>query len=194
MLGIGTQRRPSKACGGSGKLGMLCIEFYHFLARHINKFIQCLVVWQNGKQNESWWGRGWGLERGRVTLTTLATKGRTGKESAVEKGEPAIKVNAPFHVSNGWRATLRPGTKILSPEGFALRPDVWLYHSKPILHHHSLYRSNTQEPQTIPWGVLNHQFQPVSWLDSMLWLFARNFIWNLLQWKKVPTFWIINIF
>lgn len=151
----------------------------------------CLTKW------EAEWvlmGQGLGFRERKGDPDNPCNQGKDWEGVCSGKGEPAIKVNAPFHVSNGWRATLRPGTKILSPEGFALRPDVWLYHSKPILHHHSLYRSNTQEPQTIPWGVLNHQFQPVSWLDSMLWLFARNFIWNLLQWKKVPTFWIINIF
>lgn len=152
MLGIGTQMRPSKAWGGSSKLGLLFIELSHLLARGINKFLLCLCCLTRWKAE---WvlmrqGVGFGERKGDLDRPCIQGKGWGGVCSG--KGEPAV---------TGWGLHCGPGKgQDPEPRGFALRPDVWFIMANPTIHHHSLYRSNTPEPQILPWGALKHQFQP----------------------------------
>lgn len=122
---------PEEAPASWGCFSLNCL--ISWLEVYINSS-SVFVIWQDAKQNDSWQGRGWGLDRGRVTLTAIGTKGRSGKESAV--GQRRAPNGGICFLS--WQ---RPpavgctegqgGVGIPWAQGLCSKARPWLYHGKP---------------------------------------------------------------
>lgn len=153
MLGIGTQKRQSKAWGGSGKLGLLFIELSLSLAGGINKFLQCLCCLTRWKAEWVLMGQGWG-ERGWPWRPLGPRKG-LGKE------EPAMEVSVSFH-GRGNRLVgcteAQGGAGVPRAQRLCSEARCMAFLWQTPAHITTAYTgSNTLEPQSLPWGALSHQ-------------------------------------
>jgi hypothetical protein len=91
-------QRPEEARAGGGCFSLNCL--ISWLEVEINSS-GVFVVWQDGKQNESWRGRGWGV--GRTGWPWWLLEPREGWEGVCSgRGRASRKVCVSFHGGGSW--------------------------------------------------------------------------------------------